>query len=183
MRIEMNDPAPVFRWPDTEGNPVSITAYQGRSVMVSFYRYASCPFCNLRMAELRRISNSFQQRGLDMIAVFQSPADRIRVYAGRQHAGFPVLPDPERQLYRLYGLEVSWSGMAKAFVRRFPAMIKAFAKGYLPGTVEGEIHRLPADFIIDPQGRVAVAYYGSDIGDHLPIDRIDEWLSQQTAGG
>ena len=35
---------------------------------------------------------------------------------------------------------------------------------------------VPADFLIDPDLTVQVAYYGSDIGDHLPIEKIYEWL-------
>jgi peroxiredoxin len=179
MRITTNDIAPIFDWKDIDGNEVSLSEYQGRSVLLSFYRYASCPFCNLRIAQLRNHSERLQRLGLDMIAVFQSPAEKIRQHAGQQAMPFPILPDPERLLYEMYGLEASYAGMAKAFMLRFPSMIRAFGKGFLPGSIEGEIHRLPADFIVDEQGTVAMAYYGHDIGDHVPIRQIDDWLSQR----
>ena len=35
---------------------------------------------------------------------------------------------------------------------------------------------VPADFLIGPDSTIQVAYYGSDIGDHLPIEKINEWL-------
>ncbi|MDH5784516.1 MAG: hypothetical protein OEZ16_02775 [Chromatiales bacterium] len=40
-----------------------------------------------------------------MIAVFQSPADKIRQYAGRQHTPLAIIADPDRRLYRRYGVE------------------------------------------------------------------------------
>jgi hypothetical protein len=36
--------------------------------------------------------------------------------------------------------------------------------------------KMPADFLIGPDGRIVEAYYGRDIGDHLSIERIDALL-------
>ena len=32
---------------------------------------------------------------------------------------------------------------------------------------------MPADFLIDEQGTVVETYYGEDIGDHIPMERIE----------
>lgn len=53
-------------------------------------------------------------------------------------------------------------------------------KDLLPGHVEGGIHRIPADFIINPHGVIAKAYYGDDIGDHLPLERVERYLQEET---
>jgi len=37
---------------------------------------------------------------------------------------------------------------------------------------------VPADFLIGPDLTVQIAYYGSDIGDHLPIEKICQWLDK-----
>lgn len=34
---------------------------------------------------------------------------------------------------------------------------------------------IPADFLIDQKGIIQRAYYGSDFGDHLPIEDILTW--------
>lgn len=31
---------------------------------------------------------------------------------------------------------------------------------------------LPADFLVDEQGVIRQAYYGEDIGDHLPFEAV-----------
>jgi peroxiredoxin len=118
-----------------------------------------------------------------MVAVFQSPADKIRNYAGRQEPPFPIIADPDRGLYKAYGVETSWTGMARAVVVRFPDLIRAIlAEGFLPGTIEGEVQRLPADFLIAPDGRVQCAYYGRDIGDHLPLESLERELASGSMG-
>jgi hypothetical protein len=68
-----------------------------------------------------------------------------------------------------------------AWVTRLPEIGRALlGEKFLPGSVEGGIHRIPADFIIDPHGVIAEAYDGRDIGDHLPIVRIEHYLQERT---
>lgn len=177
MRLKAGDTAPAFSLVDIHGKPV-IFPIQGRRVMLSFYRYASCPFCNLRIHELDKQAEAYRQQGLELIAVFQSPVEKIHHYAGKQQAAFPIIADPDRHLYRLYGVESSWWGMVKAFFGRPAEIARAIGQGFLPGSMEGEKHRLPADFIIERDGSLLASYYGRDIGDHLPLQQVERYLEE-----
>lgn len=177
VRLKRSDIAPHFLEYDLLERRVELRDYAGRWLLLSFYRYASCPLCNLRIHALSQRCTVWQTHGLDMLAVFQSPVKKLRQYVGRQQAPFPLIPDPEQRLYALYGVGYSWTGFLKAWATRLPEIGRlVLGQGFLPGSVEGGIHRIPADFIIDPQGRIAEAYYGRDIGDHLPMERIDRLL-------
>jgi hypothetical protein len=46
--------------------------------------------------------------------------------------------------------------------------------------VDGRFGRLPADFLIDPGGRILLAYYGLDLGDFLPMARVDLFLRSRS---
>ena len=180
-RLCSGDYAPVFRVSDWQGGDVDTRHFRGRWLLLSFYRYASCPLCNLRVHELSERHPRWQARGLDMLAVFQSPVDKLRQYVGRQHLPFPLIADPEQTLYRLYGVGHSWTGFLAAWAKRLPEIGRAvLQEGYLPGSVEGGIHRIPADFLVGPDGRIAEAHYGRDIGDHLPISRIEHHLAKRS---
>ena len=181
-RLEAGNPAPPFEAWDMGGmRRIDLRAYRGRHVLLSFYRYASCPLCNLRVHELTRRCEAWKAQGLDTLAVFQSPADKMRQYVGRQVPPFPLIPDSEQRLYALYGVGHSWAGFLKAWATRLPEIGNSVVgKGYFPGSVEGGIHRIPADFIINPHGVIAEAYYGRDIGDHLPLERIERYLQEET---
>jgi hypothetical protein len=41
---------------------------------------------------------------------------------------------------------------------------------------DGNANRMGADFLIDENGKIAVAYYGKYVGDHLSISQIKGWL-------
>ena len=179
-RLKPGKPAPPFEAWDISGTqPINLQRYRGRYVLLSFYRYASCPLCNLRVHELMQRHADWHARGLDMLAVFQSPVDKIRQYVGAQQTPFPLIPDPGQSLYELYGVGHSWTGFLKAWGMRLPEIVRSvIGQGFLPGSVEGGIHRIPADFVVDQHGWIVEAYYGQDIGDHLPMERIERYLRE-----
>lgn len=178
QRLQVGARAPVFEALSLGGmQPVNLHDYRGRRVLLSFYRYASCPLCNLQVHELAGRCEPWKAQGLDMLAVFQSPEEKLRRYVGRQDVPFPLIPDPEQRLYALYGVGHSWGGFLKAWAMRLPEIgCSVIGRGFLPGRVEGGIHRIPADFLINRDGRIAAAYYGRDIGDHLPLEQIERYV-------
>ena len=143
--------------------------------MLSFYRYASCPVCNLRIQRLIAEHSRLDALGLAVVAVFQSPVESIREHVGRQDAPFPIVADPEMSFYRDYGVEARWRSLFTVDVTK--AALQAFRRGFLPGRVDGPFQRTPADFLIDSQGIVDVAYYGRDINDHLAVEEVVSWLT------
>lgn len=175
MRMQPGQIAPDFTINDIFGNPVRLQAFRGKKILLSFYRYASCPLCNLRINELIKRHSQFQQNGLEIIAVFQSSVDSIREYVGKQDAPFPIIADPDQILYRSYGVTPSWWKFFKA-IMRIREIFQSFTLGYLPGKIDGNITMVPADFLIDENINISIAYYGKDIGDHLPINHIEQEL-------
>jgi peroxiredoxin Q/BCP len=170
--------APAFTVSGTFGEEIRLEDFrQDGRLMLSFYRYASCPLCNLRIHELLRHYPGWQQRGLRMIAVFESPAGHIRQYLDRHNSPFPIIPDPGRELYKLYGVQASLAGFLRAWTRHLPMVLEAVVrKRFLPGRMDGDWTIVPADFLIGPGLKVEDAFYGRHIGDHIPIERIEKFL-------
>jgi thioredoxin-dependent peroxiredoxin len=177
MRLKPGQQAPDLDTTDISGNPVSLQALRGKTVLLSFYRYASCPFCNLRVHTLAERYPQWQAAGLEILAIFQSPTDSIAKYVGKQKSPFPIISDPDHIFYRAFGTESSVAGFLKVAVSRPGDLLKASKLGYNPGKMEGTKTQLPADFLIGPNGQVLASYYGQDIGDHLPIETIETHLT------
>ena len=178
MRLSAGEPAPDFSTTDIFGRPVSLSGFAGKRLMLSFYRYAACPLCNIRIHRLIERYPDFRNAGLHLVAVFQSPEESIARYVGRQDIPFPVVADPGHVLYTRYGVGGSVFGFMMGSLR-LPSLASAAANGYYPGKMEGVITMIPADFLIGPSLRIETAYYGTDIGDHLPCANITEWLEQR----
>ncbi len=177
MRLQPGQAAPAFTVTDFTGVSHALSDYRGKKVLLSFYRYASCPFCNLRIHQLRQKAVEWEAKGLVMLAVFQSPAASIMEYGAGETVEFPIIPDPAMALYKTYGVESSWLAFAKSGLRAAD-IAKATAKGFLPGKVEGDMNRVPADFLIDEQGIIRTAFYGKDIGDHLDTAEVERFVGR-----
>jgi peroxiredoxin len=172
-RLKRGEKAPAFATIDWQDNRIEPFGTHSGVTLLSFFRYASCPLCNLRVRELITKYERFVENGIRILGIFQSPAERIAHYVGTQSPPFPLVPDPDLTLYRLYGVESSWRGFARAWTLGIPQVYRAVvANGFLPGTMENNIHRVPADFLIAPDGKLIDVYYGRDIGDHMPMDRV-----------
>ncbi len=168
--------APNFVLKDIRGELINLHAFRGSKVMLSFFRYASCPFCNLRVHKLIERYPAFKAAGLRMIAVFESPVEQIQKYAGRQNPPFPVIADPGRRLYEKYGIRSSWWAYLKS-IRKLGSLIDAiFLKGYHLGQMDGDKAIVPGDFLINEDMTLHTVFYGSDIGDHLPLAAVEKFL-------
>ena len=178
MRLKPGDRAGDFDTLDMEGRRITLKDYTGSRLLLSFHRYASCPLCNLRLHRLIGNLDRFADQGLQVLAVFQSSPESIKKYVGRQKAPFPLVADPEHVMYRAYGVETSWRGFVKGGLR-VVSLARAMGLGYRPGQMEGRVALVPADFLIGPDLTVSRAYYGRDIGDHLPLSAIESWLQGQ----
>jgi peroxiredoxin Q/BCP len=175
MRLHPGSPAPPFRLPDAFGQLVDLVDFRHRPVHLSFFRYASCPMCNLRMRELVLAHRRLSARGLVQLAVFQSPAASLVEYIGPHDAPFSLIPDPEMALYRLYGVERGMLGLLSP--KNVVAALRAFRHGHAPGRIDGPLDRMPAEFLIAPGGRIDVAFYASRASEHLALEDIDAWLA------
>lgn len=148
--------------------------------MLSFFRFAACPFCNMRMHDIVERFAEFDN-GFTVVAVFDSPLDNLARYAIRHKAPFPILADQDNRYYRAYSIEHSVGGVVKGLVLRMPTLIKGLLRGYVPTRINGQLTTMPADFLIDHQGVIQVAYYGKDEGDHLPIEQVKDFALGKTA--
>lgn len=177
MKLKKGDKAIGFKTEDITGNKIELKNFLGKKVLLSFYRGASCPFCNLRVHELIKQVDAFRERELVIIGFFMSERQEIMEFAGKQNPPFPIVADPEETFYKMYGLEKSFAGKMKAMLR-VGAMMKIFANGFFNMKALKDEDMLPGDFLINEDGSIEVAYYGKDFGDHIDFRIINDWLNK-----
>ncbi len=174
MRLFAPEQAPALDLVDIHGQPIEISS-NGRLTLLSFFRDAACPFCNFRIYELTNEHAALSARGLDIVAVFSaSQADVLR-FAGHRPRPFPLAADPTSRAHEIYGIERSLWRKLKAIVTRVPTLLRGMRLVGLAGLSTSNL--MPADFLIDERGRIVEAYYGTDAGDRIPMERIWQILA------
>ena len=177
VRLEAGELSPYFKTVDVSDNTVDLKAYRGKRVVLSFYRFVTCPLCNFRIAQFMNMYNKIANDDVVVIAVFESSKEYITDYVGPKGIPFPIIADPNGVLYRHFGVELSWTKSFLAMLRPISMMKAMWSNKFRMGPLTGKANRVPADFLIEKDGTISVSYYGSDINDHLALAKIEEFIT------
>jgi peroxiredoxin len=179
MRLSAPTMAPRLEMTDIYDHPVQIGSGQRRTLLC-FFRDAACPFCNFRIYELTSHHQDLSRLGLDIVAVFSSTREEVKRFVARHPRPFRVVADPGSRAHDIYRIEHSLWGKLKAILTRVPTLLRGLRIVGLAGLRTNNL--LPADFLIDEQGRIVEAYYGRDAGDHIPIERVEWFVARGLLG-
>ncbi|MFD7260117.1 redoxin domain-containing protein [Streptomyces sp. NPDC059874] len=172
MRLEPGRKAPDIEGSDVSSGSVSPRDLVGRTVILKFYRFAACPICNLHVRELVRRAGELEAAGVVPVAVLHSPAHRLRKSLDGYQVPFTVIADPEKCLFRAYGVESSLGGMFTGAVARDYGRAMRAGIFCRPIGHEGGVQGHPADFLIDSEGVLRPARYGRDYADTMGVDAV-----------
>jgi len=114
--------------------------------------------------------------GLSIIGVFQSPQSAVGEFMRDRGMLFPFVGDPTERLYAEWGLSAGLGGLMA------PRLAGPMAMSVISGRVfqkHGSLLRIPADFLIEADGTIAETFYGKDIGDHIPFERVDAFVASR----
>ena len=156
-----------------EGSAVTLPAADGL-VHLQFRRFAGCPICSLHMHEVASRHDEITKAGVAEVVVFHSSADRLRRY--QADLPFAVVADPDRKLYKEFGVENSIRGVLNRNVARAVGrgMRQTRSARVLAGSLGPTENHLgmPADFLIAPDGAVVARKYGEHAGDQWSVDEL-----------
>ncbi len=129
----------------------------------------------------------FEQRGVELVRIFRSPVNALRDHAEGAHAvPFPVLGDPERVVYRSYGVSGSLFSLRALFtLAARERMHQAAASGIKPrwrDALRDGIAGSPADFLIDAAGRIVQLQYGRHFADSITPVQALAWIDTAATG-
>jgi peroxiredoxin len=175
MKLFAPSAAPELDLVDIYGQAIPIGG-TGRRTLLSFFRDAACPFCNFRIYELTHHHATLSALGLDIVAVFGSGQAEVLHFVARHPRPFRVAADPVGASHRRYGIERSFWRKLKAIVTRVPTLLRGLRIVGLAGLNTNNL--MPADFLIDEEGRIVEAYYGGDAGDRIPLERVELFLAR-----
>jgi peroxiredoxin len=178
VRISVGDRFPELRLTAITGQTVPIPDTAGGLTHLQFRRFAGCPICNLHLRSVTARIGETSAAGIREVVVFHSTAAELRKY--QDDMPFAVVGDPEKALYRQFGVEAS----ARALLN--PHAWRALPGGWRHAIANAVAHRraplplaptngnlgLPADLLIAGDGRVVAVKYGVHAYDQWSVDEL-----------
>jgi peroxiredoxin len=166
--------------------PLSLTAASGEAIAVpdgeltthlQLRRFAGCPICNLHLRSIVARHDEITAAGIREVVVFHSTAEELSQFA--PEVPFALIPDPRRRLYRELGVEASprsllhpgaWGAMTRGPARAAASFLRG--EGGTPARPTGGRLGLPADLLIDSDGRLRAVKYGLHAYDQWSVDEL-----------
>jgi thioredoxin-dependent peroxiredoxin len=102
--ISENDVAPDFTLDNEEGEPVSLSDFRGRKVVLYFYPKDDTPGCTIQACELRDHVQSFDAREAVVIGVSPDSAKSHRKFKDKYELPFTLLADVDHEVAEKYGV-------------------------------------------------------------------------------
>jgi peroxiredoxin len=169
---------PTLELAATSGQPVTVPDPAGDYVHLQLRRFAGCPICNLHLRSIVTRHDEIRSHGIQEVVVFHSTAAELTKFEAE--LPFPLIADPERELYRRLGVERGPSSLASTRALRAAIAGQAAAlrhqsttRGALgPVKPTGGRLGLPAEFLIAPDGRIAALKYGQHAYDQWTVDEL-----------
>lgn len=178
--IKAGDTAPTFVLNDPDGNTVSLKDLLAKGpVVVSFYRGACCPYCNLELQALEAAAEGIRSRGATLVAISMQGAAQSRKSQRDNKLGFPILIDQGGELAKQFGLRWTLQPYVKDVFKSFNVDLPA-----IHGDGQWNLP-MPARYVVDTDGTVAYAEVNPDYTrrpDPAELIPVLDRLSKHAAG-
>ena len=102
--LEIGMKAPDFTLPDKDGNPVSLSDFWGKKVVLYFYPRDNTPGCTRQACAFAQSNDRFRERDVVVIGVSKDSVASHAKFAQKYDLPFLLLSDPELQAIQAYGV-------------------------------------------------------------------------------
>ncbi len=168
--LEVGDPAPDGVVLEGNGRTSHLsTAWSELPAVVVFLRYFGCPLCQAQIVALRDERDRFDASGAAVVLVGQGDPEDAAEFLARKRVPFRCLVDPDRSLYRAYGLRRG----AVRDVFGFEAVSSSLRQSLHRETIHGTLHggnlmQMPGTFVVDAGGILRFVHRSLTIADTPP---------------
>ena len=145
--LEVGTKAPEFTLPDKDGNPVSLTDFAGKKVVLYFYPKDNTPGCTRQACAFAEAYEEFKKINAVVIGVSKDSVASHQKFAEKHGLPFILLSDPELTAIQAYGVwqekklygKVSMGVVRSTFVINENGMIEKVMPKVKPDTNAAEI--------------------------------------------
>jgi len=155
--LQAGQRAPAFVLSDATGRSVDSKTLLARGpLVISFYRGAWCPYCNLELQAWQRHLPTLQALGATLVAISPQTPDASLTLAEKHALAYPVLSDLAHRVARQFGIVFTLDAALRPVYEAFGVDLPAHN-----GDASFELP-VPATYLVDRDGTIAGAWIDID---------------------
>jgi thioredoxin-dependent peroxiredoxin len=116
MTLNPGDPAPDFTLPDQSGEPVTLSSFKGKNVVLYFYPKADTPGCTTQACGVRDHREDYATADAVVLGVSPDAPKKIAKFDDKFSLGFPLLGDEDHSVAEAYGVWVEKSMYGRTYM-------------------------------------------------------------------
>ena len=162
--VEVGKEAPDFELQDTESKLWRLSHFREKKWLVLIWIFADwCPVCHGEFRDLMKMRTAFEKEGVQLFTIECHDRYRGRVMVGKELD--PVYWFAKQSFQQAYTEQIWWPHL----LDRAGAVGAMYGVDPMAFAVHAEYINRPATIIVDPNGIVRLAYYGTYWGDRPTI--------------
>jgi len=96
--------APAFKSKDQNGNPVSLSDFKGKKVVLYFYPEDDTPTCTIEACNLRDNYSLLKQKGIIVLGVSPDDEKKHKKFEQKFNLPFTLVADQDKKIIDKYGV-------------------------------------------------------------------------------
>lgn len=130
-KLKIGSTAPDFTLPDEKGNPVKLSDFRGKRVILYFYPKDDTPGCTAQACDFRDRYEEITDKNGIVLGISPQGAESHQKFRTKYNLPFVLLSDPDHKVAEKYG---AWGGRM-LYGKTFKGIIRSH-------------------FVIDEQGKI-----------------------------
>jgi len=113
--LKQGDKVPDFTVNNQDGNPVSLTDFKGKKLVIFFYPKASTPGCTAEACNLTDNYKLLQEKGFEVLGVSADSEKRQTNFKAKYSFPFDLLADENKKVIEAFGVWGEKKFMGKTY--------------------------------------------------------------------
>ena len=101
--LKPGDLAPNFESVDQDGNPIKLSDYKGKKIVLYFYPKDNTPGCTMESCDLRNNYETLQNKGYEVLGVSKDDEKSHRKFIAKYKLPFKLIADTDKSVHEAYG--------------------------------------------------------------------------------
>jgi peroxiredoxin len=165
--------APEFTLKNFKGEEVSSVALLREGpLVISFYRGAWCPYCNLELKAIENVMGEIKKLGANLVAISPNLSEKSSQFVAENPFSFEILSDEGNRVADRFGLVFTLAEELRPIYRGFGIDLTEY-DGNDSFTLP-----IPATYVVDRDGTIVHSFVDADYTKRMEPDEIVEALEK-----